>query len=197
MGPNSNIFSFFCFFLSRQCAKEWKPGCKWWKWGRGIVYTSFSEGEELRHAGGSSDWSCCPSPSRAESVQASGQAGKRPKSEVRTGWRDNISHLHPRKPQHASMGAGCRWWGDDSLRLYYWNRHPFDPNLGSNIKYSWTGNNKLCNLKQVFPAWTAVDDHGINIWSCGAWQRRVLRCELLTWIRPLTRTHRPDRRRSH
>lgn len=140
MGPNSNIFSFFCFFFSRQCAKELKLGCKWWRWGRGIVYTSFSEGEELRHAGGSSDWSCCPFPSRAESVQASGQAGKRPKSEVRTGWRDNISHLHPRKPQHASMGAGCRWWGDDSLRLYYWNRHPFDPNLGSNIKYSWTGN---------------------------------------------------------
>lgn len=77
-----------------------------------------TEGEELRPPGGSSEWSCCPSPSRAETVQASGQAGKRPKSGVRTGWRDNISHLHPRKPQLASIGAGCRWWGDDSLPFY-------------------------------------------------------------------------------
>lgn len=68
------------------------------------------EGEELRPPGGSSEWSCCPSPSRAEMAQASGQAGKRPKSGVRTGWRDNISHLHPRNlsmiPRELGVGGG-------------------------------------------------------------------------------------------
>lgn len=145
------------------------------------------EGEELRPPGGSSEWSCFSSPSRAEMVQASGQAGKRPKSRVRTSRRDNISHPHLRKPQHASMGACCRWRGDDRRRLNYWNRCPFDPNLGLNIKYSWTGNKyvfiqfKMHCFSSLELLWFTA-----SIWGCGAWRRRVFLCELLTWIHLLT-----------
>lgn len=131
---------------------------------------SFSErmrGSDIQ--GGSSEWSCCPSASRAETVQASGQAGKRPKGRVRTCWMDNISHLHLKKPQHASMGAGWSLWGEDSLQFYYWNRRPFDPNPVW-IWNTWTGKKILFMQFKIpiFPAWNCYV-LSLCVCSCGAW----------------------------
>lgn len=181
---------FLLFFLSIQWTKEWKRRSKWLKWGQGIIYNSFSERVRSSDLQGEFRVELLSLPIKSSNGPGIWPGWEETQERSQNWLEGNISHLHPRKPQHDSMGASCRWWGDDSLRFYYWNRRPFDPNPGLNIKYSWTGNKFVfVQFKtQVFQAW-----------NCCAWslyQRLKLWCMTAAcpplWAADLNTTFDPD-----